>query len=98
MTDLYLKAADEAAMNAVLIDAGLAYLEDETLCPAEGVDIDVIGQIWRVVGYAEDGEPVIQAFNEWHVNVRAQVLTEDQAAIVAPISIIAPDVPFRVWA
>ena len=44
MTDLYLKAADEAAMNAALIDAGLAYEEAVTVQTGED----------------EEGEPITE--------------------------------------
>jgi hypothetical protein len=44
MIDLYLKAADEAEMNAALIDAGLAY--EETVTVQTGED--------------EEGEPITE--------------------------------------
>ena len=96
--DLYLKAADEAAMNAVLIDAGLAYEDDGALFPANGVCLDVIGPITRVTGYDAKGEPIVQEYPEWHVNVRSYDLTEEQLAALEPVMIIPPEQPFRVWA
>lgn len=92
MTDLYLKAATEAAMNAVLIDAGLAYDDDGVLTPASDVSLDVIGVITRVV----DEKPV--ALDGWHVNVRTPSLTEEQEAEIEPLHIVPPERPFRVWA
>ena len=91
--DLYLKAADEATMNAALIDAGL--LTEEY--PAQGVSLDVIGPIVRVVGYDDDGEPIVQEYPEWHVNLRAD-LNDEQIEAVAPFTITPPETPFRVWA
>jgi hypothetical protein len=98
MTDLYLKAADEAAMNAALIDAGLAMELDDTFGPALGVSLDVIGPISRVTGYDEDGEPIMQTYPEWHVNVRCGGLTEAQEAAIQPFVIVPPEQPYRVWA
>ena len=98
MTDLYLKAADEAAMNAALVAAGLAYVEDDALIPAPYVSLDVIGPITRVIGYDEDGEPIVQEYPEWHVNVRCAGLTEEQEAELDGLVIVPPETPFRVWA
>lgn len=98
MTDLYLKAADEAAMNAALVAAGLAYEEDDSLIPAPYVSLDVIGPITRGTGYDENGEPIVQVLPEWHVNVRCAGLTEDQEAAIQAIKIVPPETPFRVWA
>lgn len=96
--DLYLKAADEAAMNAVLIDAGLAYEDGGTLFPANGVSLDVIGQITRITGYDVKGEPITQTYPEWHVNVRCGGLGEEQEALLDAVKIVPPETPFRVWA
>lgn len=116
MADYYLKAADEAEMNAALIAAGLAYEEtvpvqtgeDEdgepimgeatVLMPAPYVFLDVIGPITRVTGYDEAGEPIVQEYPEWHVNVRCAGLTEEQEAELAGLVIVPPETPFRVWA
>lgn len=97
MTDYYLKAADEAEMNAALIAAGLAYEEDGTLHPAPYVSLDVIGPITRTIGYDEAGEPITQEYPEWHVNVRAD-LTDEQIKDLAAVTIVPPEVPYRVWA
>ena len=98
MADYYLKAADEAAMNAALVAAGLAYEEDGTLFPAPYVFLDVIGPITRVIGYDEDGDPITVEYPEWHVNVRCGGLTEEQEAELAGLVIVPPETPFRVWA
>lgn len=95
--DLYLKAADEVAMNASLVAAGLAYVEDEALHPAPYVSLDVIGPITRVIGYDENGDPITQEYPEWHVNVRAD-LTDEQIEALAAVTIVPPEVPYRVWA
>lgn len=82
--DLYLKAADEAEMNAALIAAGLAYEEDGVIQPAPFVSLDVIGPIPDAAG--------------WHVNVRSYDLTEEQLAELQSVIIVPPQQPFRVWA
>ena len=97
MTDLYLRAADEAAMNAALVAAGLAYVEDEALHPAPYVSLDVIGPI---VKWDYSVEPPVEInYPEWHVNVRCMFdLTEEQLAALEPVMIIPPEQPYRVWA
>ena len=82
--DLYLKAADEAEMNAALIAAGLVYDEDGVLTPAFDVSLDVIGPIPDTEG--------------WHVNVRSYDLTDAQLAELQPVIIVPPEQPYRVWA
>lgn len=96
--DIYLKAADEAAMNAALIDAGLAYEEDGALHPAFGVSLDIIGPFTRVTGYDENGDPITVEYPEWHVNVRTPSLTEAQEAEIDALKIVPPETPYRVWA
>lgn len=96
MNDLYLKAADEAEMNAALIDAGLAYEEDGQLVPALFVSLDVIGPIVKW-DYSVD-PPVEIDYPEWHVNVRSYDLTEAQMEQLQPVIIVPPEQPFRVWA
>ena len=96
MTDLYLKAPTEAAMNAALVAAGLAYVEDDALIPAPYVSLDVIGPI---VKWDYSVEPPVEInYPEWHVNVRSYDLTEEQLAALEPVKIIPPEQPFRVWA
>lgn len=78
---------------------GDAILQDVTvLVPAEGVSLDVIGPISRVIGYDENGDPIIQEYPEWHVNVRVAALTDDQKATLEPVMIVPPEQPFRVFA
>ena len=101
MTDLYLKAVDEAAMNATLLSAGLIVevSDDEAtiLVPAPGISIDVIGPIIKVIGYDENGDPIFKKYPEWHVNLRCFSLTEEQEAAIEHIKIVPPEVPYRVW-
>jgi hypothetical protein len=84
MLDLYLRATDEAEMNAALIDAGLAMELDDTFGPAPGVSLDIIGAIPERDGY--------------HVNVRCGGLTEAQEAALEGLVIAPPAQPYRVWA
>jgi len=96
--DICLKAADEATMNAALIAAGLAYVEDHALHPAPNVSLDIIGQITRVTGLDAKGEPVTETLPAWHVNVRCAGLTEEQKAKLAGMVIVPPATPYRTWA
>lgn len=82
--DLYLRADTEAEMNATLIAAGMAYETEDGLFPAEGVCLDIIGEIPGAEG--------------WHVNVRCGDLTEEQEAELAFAMITPPETPYRVWA
>lgn len=98
MTDIYLRAATEADINAALIAAGLAYEEKGVFTPAPFVSLDVIGPITRTIGYDADGEPITQEYPEWHVNARCGGLTEEQEAELAFAMIVPPETPYRVWA
>ena len=96
MSDYYLKAETEAAMNAALVAAGLAYVEDDALIPAPYVSLDVIGPI---VKWDYSVEPPVEInYPEWHVNVRCGGLTEEQEAKLDGLVIVPPEQPFRVWA
>lgn len=96
MTDLYLKAPTGAEMNAALIEAGLLVDIDDMLLPAAGVSLDVIGPFTRV-DYSVT-PPVETYYPDWHVNVRAYDLTEDQLALLEPFVLVPPNMPYRVWA
>lgn len=93
MTDLYLKAADEAAMNAALIDAGVIDADGN---PTQDFSVDQIGPFQRVIGYDEDGGPIVEDYPDWHTNLRGS-FTEEQLAALTPMS-VNPPVPYRVWA
>lgn len=88
MSDLYLKAPDEAAMATALEALG-----------TDGVYIDVIGlDPVRTIGIDADGNPITEVCTGYHVNVRTTFeLSEEQAAIIDPITIVAPNTPMRVW-
>lgn len=112
--DLYLKAADEAAMNAALIAAGLAY--EETVSVQTGEDEDgepIMGEatvlmpapyvsldvIGPIVKWDYSVDPPVEIdYPEWHVNVRSYDLTEEQEAELDRLVIVPPATPFRVWA
>jgi hypothetical protein len=51
-----------------------------------------------VTGYDEEGEPIVQTYPEWHVNVRCAGLSEEQEAEIDAIKIVPPEAPYRVWA
>lgn len=92
MTDLYLKAADQEALDAALIAAGLIDDQGE---PVKGVDLDRIGTISRVKGYDDDGQPIIKTYDGYHANVRTAEDFDD--SILSEFLVIPPDTPFRVW-
>ena len=94
--DLYLKATTEAEMNTALTTAGVLVDIDGELYPAVGVSVDTIGPFTRV-DYSVT-PPVETNYPDWHVNVRSYELTEDQIDMLAPFTLPAPTLPFRVWA
>ena len=114
MSDLYLRAADEATMNAALIAAGLAY--NETVPVQTGEDEDgepIMGEatvlvaapfvsldvIGPIVKWDYSVDPPVEIdYPEWHVNVRSYDLTEEQLAELQSVIIVPPEQPFRVWA
>ena len=111
MTDLYLRAADEAAMDAALTEAGLLVEvtvtvetdgekphEETALAPAPGVSLDRIGPFSKVAGYDDKGEPILKHYPEYHCNVRAPGISDEALKLLEPLSIVPPDVPFRTWA
>jgi hypothetical protein len=95
MIDKYLVTLTEAEMNAALINAGIAYEDDGVLYPAGDVSLDVIGPFSK---WDYSVEPPVEVnYPEWHVNIRASSLDDDQLAILDPIS-VEPPVPYRVFA
>jgi hypothetical protein len=65
------------------------------LYPKAGVDLDVIGTIFKPTGETdEEGNPVMQALAGFHANIRG--ITAEQAAQLPTIA--APTTPMRVWA
>ena len=83
MSDYYLRATDEAAMNAALNAAAVI---DSDGNPFPGMELSVIGVI------AEDG----QAIPGWHVNLRSRVELLDSQVAELPV-IDKPRNPVRVW-
>ena len=83
MTDLYLSAADAAALDALL-----------AALPAEA-DVDVLG-VWYERTGGTDDDPVMTPLPGLHVNVRlpAGVAVDLPAGVVAH----QPETPWRVWA
>jgi len=68
------------------------------LYPKAGVDLDVIGTIWKPTGkmlQGEDGEyPEMEALDGYHANIRG--ITDEQAALLPTIA--KPNNPVRMWA
>jgi hypothetical protein len=83
MSDYYLRATDEAAMNAALVASAVI---DGDGNPFPGMELSVIGVI------AKDG----QAIPGWHVNLRSRVELLDSQVAELPV-IDPPQNPVRVW-
>lgn len=100
--DPYLKAADEAEMNAVLIAAGVAY--EETVPVQTGEDEDgepIMGEatvLHPAFGVSLDVIGPIPEREGYHVNVRTPSLTEAQEEALEGLVIVPPKAPYRVWA
>jgi hypothetical protein len=66
--------------------------------PVAGVDLDVIGTIFKPTGnmiQGEDGEyPEMEALDGYHANIRG--ITAEQAALLPTIA--KPSGPVRIWA
>ena len=89
MIDYYLSAADEQAMRAALIEAGVT---GEDGNPIAGHCIDVIGTWCERTG-GTDEEPVYTAVPGWHFNVRSDDLIQWPDSVTAA----SPLTPWRVW-
>jgi hypothetical protein len=83
MSDYYLRATDEAAMNAALNAAAVIDSEGN---PFPGMELSVIGRI------VKDEE----AIPGWHVNLRTTVKLLDSQVEELP-TIDPPQNPVRVW-
>jgi hypothetical protein len=69
------------------------------LFPKAGVDLDVIGTIWKPTGVMltdEEGNqyPQMEPLDGFHANIRG--ITEEQAALLPTIA--KPSSPVRIWA
>lgn len=101
MYDLFLRATDEASLNAALVDAGVAfYGEDGPLCP-QGVALDVIGTIYEPLPPGSDPEnpPPPVPLPGYHANLR---LFEEPSPLIlgalVDIILTPPHTPARIWA
>jgi hypothetical protein len=83
MSDYYLRATDEAAMNAALNAAAVIDSEGN---PFPGMELSIIGRI------VKDEE----ALPGWHVNLRTTVELLDSQVEELP-TIDPPQNPVRVW-
>lgn len=87
MIDHYLQTADEPAMRAAMIQAGVT---DDEGNPTEGHAIDVIGTWYEQPD--PEAEPV--EVPGWHVNVRSSELIQWSDSV----TVTQPKTPWRVWA
>jgi hypothetical protein len=97
MIDIYLRGADQAAVDDALFAAGLI---DEEGQLADGAWLDRIGQDPVTVdGVDEEEEPLTTTHPGYHANLRlADAPTSEQTATLAPVTIVPPAQPIRVWA
>lgn len=100
--DYFLKSADEAALIAALLAAGILLEIDGGHSLADGIALDVIGTIHKPTGAIQtvDGVdvPEMAVVPGWHANLRGE-LSDTQLAALAPILLEQPPAnPFRVWA
>lgn len=104
-TDLYLRADTEQDAIGALTQAGLLHLAEtgdgETaLQPVDGVTYDPIGIIYEPGTYDEKGKEVKApvALEGWHANIRLVTeLTQEQADVLAPVTLAEPNQPVRVF-
>jgi hypothetical protein len=76
---------------------GDAILQDVTvLVPTQDFSVDQIGPFTKVIGYDEEGEPIVEDYPDWHTNLRGS-FDEEQLALLTPLS-VEPPVPYRMWA
>lgn len=92
-TDLYLRADTQEELDAALAQAGIVQ-------GTPGAMFDRLPiPFHRLVGYEQDGEPILATFDECHVNVRlAWEPSDEQQAVLAPFLVVPPNTPFRRWA
>lgn len=100
--DFYLKFADKEQALPVLYTVTPAVVDEENNVVAEEqvtpkfANIDVIGTIYQATeAVDEEGNPVMEALDGYHVNVRA-VAGEDTASLDEYA--VFPQQPRRVWA
>jgi hypothetical protein len=82
MIDYYLKVSSESELKSILVQAELATETEEGLALADGVALDVIGEIPDVRGF--------------HANLRITKELEDWQDLSAYA--VEVNSPFRVWA
>lgn len=89
MQDFYLKAADEAAMDAALLAAGLI---DADGALTKGVSLDRIGPFARF-----DAAGEVVEYPDYHCNVR--IADSAETGDLAPLEAMSvlPAQPYRVW-
>lgn len=97
MIAYYLNTADEAAMRAALLDAGVVAEQDGDLAPAEGITLDVIGPWFTETGQTAtdaDGNAVqvLQQMPGWFFNVYA----DREITWPASVTIAQPATPWRI--
>jgi hypothetical protein len=80
-------------MTAALLEQGI--IDDEGN-PTQGFSVDQIGPITKVIGYDEEGEPIVEDYPDWHTNLRGSFTDEQIEAL--DLMRVYPPLPYRVWA
>ena len=90
MFDYYLKKDTEGEMDDYLLSVGVLEETDEGLVPSEGITLDRVGTITKVIGM--DGEePILKTYEGYHVNIRSV------QEIAEFTGLPKPNTPFRIF-
>lgn len=91
--DTFLKFSDEDEFLEAADEAGL--VRDGRARSRVGLELDVIGEIRKLVGYDKSEKPkaLFESVPGFHVNLRGEL-----PEAFGPFVIDAPATPFRVWA
>lgn len=94
MTDTYLDFNDVDTFNSLEGTAPFEYGEGGTL-QSEGWSIDIVGgDQMRVIGWDEEGQPVVEPIGGFLVNLRS----DNPLPKILEQYVIHPETPIRVWA
>ena len=93
MNDYWLRGDDEAAVLSAMAEAAIPTM------PSTESSFDPIGTISKDTGTVDaEGNPVMEPLPGWHANLRMRnELTLDKEAALAPVLILPPAHPVRVW-
>jgi len=99
MIDYYLKTVSESELNTLLIQAELAFESEETIVLADGVALDIIGDIYKATEELDaEGNPVMTKINGFHANLRVFKDLEDWQEAGLVEHNVEVSSPTRIWA